>query len=372
MRILLVGNYPYEGSVSMQIWARTLERELLERGFDVRLILPRPVFGKLKPSSTGMGKWLGYVDRYLIFPLSLRAAARKADVIHVCDHGSAMYCSMLDGKPVVVTCNDMHAVLGARGEVPDCPATLSGRVLQGWICRGLRRASRIACISTATFHDAQRVLSRSQGVCVILDALNHPFQPLPGEEVERRLAGVTGIEKRFLLHVGTNSARKNREGILRIFAQVAERADLQMVFVGEALNERLIGSARELGIYGRVVQVVRPQTPVLEALYNRALALIFPSRFEGFGWPPIEAQACGCPVVASDIPPIAEVLRDSAALHNVDDEAGMAASILKLADDPELRRQFQQLGLENIRSRFQTSRMMSEYISLYEEIACQG
>ena len=78
-----------------------------------------------------------------------------------------------------------------------------------------------------------------------------------------------------------------------------------------------------------MVQVVKPDVTVIEALYNRACALLFPSRFEGFGWPPIEAQACGCPVVASDIPPIAEVLRNTAALHRIDDETGMAESILR-------------------------------------------
>lgn len=352
----------------MQIWARALERELLQLGIDVRLIFPRPTLGRLKPSPTGIGKWLGYIDRYILFPRVLRAAAAQADVVHMVDHGSAMYCARLEGTPTVVTCNDMLAVRGALGELPEMQASRAGRYLQRWICAGLHRATRVACISQATFDDASRILGRSDHLRVILDALNYPFQPLAPVEAERRLAVLPSIQKPFLLHVGSNHARKNRDGVLRVFAQVARRADLQLVFAGEALDEPLLRLAREQGIAGSVVQVVMPHVSVLEALYSRAVALLFPSRYEGFGWPPIEAQACGCPVVASNIPPVAEVLGHSAPLHALDDEAGMAASILKIFADEDYRNRLRQLGFENIQTRFQTSRMMNEYVALYKDI----
>jgi glycosyltransferase involved in cell wall biosynthesis len=368
MRILLVGNYQFDGSTSMQIWARALERDLLQLGINTRLISPRPIFGRFKPSPTGVGKWLGYIDRYLLFPHVLRAAAAKVDVVHICDHGSAMYCSTVNGTPVVVTCNDMLAVRGALGELPEMAPSRFGRYLQLWICKGLRRATRVACISQATLDDAARILERRDHLRVVLDALNYPYQPLPARETDRRLARLTAIEKPFLLHVGSNHARKNRDGILRAFAQVAAKSDLHLVFAGEALNENLLQLTRQLGVEDRVVQVVKPDVSVLEALYNRARVLVFPSRYEGFGWPPIEAQACGCPVVASDIPPVAEVLRSTAALHQLDDESGMAASILRLHTDQEYRDHIRQLGFENVRSRFQTSRLMDEYLSLYREL----
>lgn len=371
MKVLLVGNYPYDGSTSMQIWARALERELLQLGIEARLIFPQPVLGRFRPSPRGLGKWLGYIDRFLFFPSTLRAAADAADLVHMVDHGSAMYCAHVNGKPTVVTCNDMLAVRGALGELPEMQASRAGRYLQRWICAGLKRTTCVACISQATFDDASRILGRRDHLRVVLDALNYPFQPLDSGEAERRLAFLTGITKPYLLHVGSNHARKNRDGVLRVFAEVSAHADLQLVFAGEALDHQLVRIARELGIYDRVVQVVKPDVSVLEALYNRAAALLFPSRFEGFGWPPIEAQACGCPVVASDIPPVAEVLRQSAALHSLDDEAGMAASILRLAADQEYRNCIRQLGFENVRTRFQTSRMMDEYVALYKELAPQ-
>jgi glycosyltransferase involved in cell wall biosynthesis len=372
MKVLIVGNYEFDGSTSMKIWANTLHGELLLLGIEANLVTPKPVLGWLKQSSSGLGKWFGYIDRFILFPHYLRAAAAKSDVVHLCDHGSAMYALMVKKKPVVVTCNDMHAVLGALGEVPDCPASVFGRILQKWICRGLQRATKVACISNATLNDARRILGSDQNLLVILDALNHPFRQLSPGEIERRLLEVPGIKGPFILHVGSNLTRKNREGVLRVFAKVAKGTDLQMVFAGEGLNQDLLKLADDLQMDTQIVQVVKPSVEIIEALYNQATVLLFPSRYEGFGWPPIEAQACGCPVVASNIPPIAEVLGQSAALRPVEDEEGMAEDLQRLVSDGKHHEQMRERGFENVRSRFQTSRMMSEYVSLYREVVCGG
>jgi len=372
MKVLLVGNYPFDGSTSMHIWSQALLRELGQLHVDVKVVSPRPRFGKIKPSVHGVGKWLGYIDRFVIFPRALRSAAAQADIVHLCDHGAAMYAPMVQGKfrgkPVVVTCHDMIAVRSARGELPELRSSAFGQYLQRWICHGLKHATRVACVSRATFDDARRFLKADENLCVILNGLNYPFQLLAPGEAERRLAGLAFIHAPFVLHLGSNAAYKNREGALRAFAKAAAETDLQLVIAGEALNQKLVRLARELQIEDRVVQVVKPDTVLIEALYNRAVCLLFPSRYEGFGWPPIEAQACGCPVIASDITPLAEVLGQSAILKPVDDEAGMADAIRRLAHDHEFREQLRQTGFVNVRTRFQTARMIGEYLSLYREL----
>jgi glycosyltransferase involved in cell wall biosynthesis len=369
MNVLLLGNYPFDGSTSMQIWASALHRELVKRGIDTELIIPKPVFGRINPSAAGFGKWLGYIDRFLLFPAQLRAAAARADVIHICDHGSAMFSSNFRGKPVVVTCHDMLAVRGALGEIPEMRSSLFGRVLQFWIRQGLRRATRVACVSQFTLQDVKRILNGEGNLCKVLNGLNYPFGLLDSNEVDLRLAGLPKIRVPFVLHVGSNHARKNRDGVLRVFAKVAKQIDLRLVIAGEPLSEKLMQMAGELQVESRIVQVVGPDVKTIEALYNRAVALLFPSRYEGFGWPPIEAQACGCPVVASDIPPFAETLGQSAELFSLDDEEGMAKAVARLATDNEFREAVRRQGLENVRSRFQTSRMMDDYVALYRQVA---
>lgn len=369
MKVLLVGNYEFDGATSMKVWAGALHRELEKRGIEVRTLCPQPVFGRLHGSSGGLGKWLGYIDRFMIFPRQLRKAAGGADIVHLCDHGSAVFTSALKGKPTIVTCHDLLAVRGAMGEAVDSPASFFGRILQRSIRRGLSRATRVACVSQYTLNDAQRILNGAGNLCVVLNGLNYPFRPLDAAEVDRRLAGLPAAREPFVLHVGSNLARKNRAGVLRIFARASQGTGLRLLFAGARLNPKLAAQAGDLGIADRVVEVEKPAVEVLEALYSRAVALLFPSRYEGFGWPPIEAQACGCPVVASDIPPLAEVLGQSAELRPVEDEAGLAEALRRLLSDRAHREEMRRRGWENVRSRFETSRMMSDYVSLYRELA---
>jgi glycosyltransferase involved in cell wall biosynthesis len=372
MKVLLVGNYEFDGSRSMKIWAEALLRELPQFGIDVQLIAPKPLLGRLKPSSSGFGKWLGYCDRFLIFPQVLRAAASQADIVHICDHGNAMYALRLKGKPVVVTCHDMLAVRGALGEVPEMKPSPFGGYLQRWICRGVRDADLVACVSRFTYDDVSRILDQNKNLRVILNALNYPFQPISPSEAQLRLTGIEGINRPFILHVGSSHKRKNREGVLRVFARVARELDINVVFAGEALTRDQLDLARDLHVENRVVQISKPNVKVIEALYNRAAALFFPSRYEGFGWPSIEAQACGCPVVGSSIPPLVEAVGQSALLHALDDEQGMAYSIRRLVTDSGLCDDLRRRGLENVRMRFQTARMMEEYISLYLNLVAQN
>ena len=84
----------------------------------------------------------------------------------------------------------------------------------------------------------------------------------------------------FVLHVGTNTPRKNRDGVLRIFARVKDRWDGRLIFAGERLNEELKTTARELNIADRTVEIENVGSEVLEALYSLAVAMLYPSRFE--------------------------------------------------------------------------------------------
>ena len=69
-----------------------------------------PFFGKIKPSASGLGKWLGYIDKFFLFPLDLRQAVEWADVVHICDHSNAVYTKYLQNVPHLVTCNDLLAI----------------------------------------------------------------------------------------------------------------------------------------------------------------------------------------------------------------------------------------------------------------------
>ena len=374
--VLLIGNYPPDRQQSMRRFGTMMLQGLNNSGIAAKLIAPQARFGKFRGAGRFVAKWLGYIDKFVLFPRQLQTALakEKPSVVHICDHSNAMYDGWIEHVPVVVTCHDLLAVRGALGEETNCPASPTGKILQRWILRGLRRASEVVCDSQATEADARRLVSRggaSPKVELVRLGLNYPFRKLSETEVSARLSGIPGFnpDLPFVLHVGSNLRRKNRDGALRIFARCKEKWNARLVFVGDALTQELLSLADRLGISDRVMQVPNASDELLEALYNRAVALLYPSRFEGFGWPVIEAQACGCPVVCSNSGPLPEAAGDAGLFHDADDEAGFAADLLRLSD-PGQRAIWSEKSLRNA-ERFSTSRMVSQYIDIYRNLGTQ-
>jgi glycosyltransferase involved in cell wall biosynthesis len=373
--VLLIGNYPLDRQQSMQRFGTMMLHGLTVCGIPAKLIAPQPRFGEFRGAGSFVAKWLGYIDKFVLFPRQLRGklAKDKPTVVHICDHSNSMYGAWITNTPVVVTCHDLLAVRGAFGEETNCPASLTGKILQRWILRGLRRANGVACVSQATEADAHRLVSgaASPKVQLVRLGLNYPFRRLPDAEVSARLAKIPGFNQDlpFVLHVGSDLRRKNRDGVLRIFALCKEKWNARLVFVGDALTSELLSLAETLGISDRVTQVPDASDELLEALYNRTVALLYPSRFEGFGWPVIEAQACGCPVVCSNSGPLPETAGDAGLFHDPSDEAGFAADLIRLSD-PEQRAVWSEKSLRNA-ERFSTSRMISQYIDIYRSLGAQ-
>ena len=374
MKILLIGNYLPDAQHSMQRFAAMLDHGLRARGHEVRLLQPGPIFGGVKAFGRAARKWFAYLDKFLFFPRTLRRAADWADVVHVCDHANAMYVAHLGGKPHVVTCHDLLAVRGALGEDTDCPASFTGKILQRWILRSLQRAQMVACVSSATRADLLRLAgdemnSRS---CVVLLGVAPTMHRVGGNEVKERLTNFPGVGngRPYLLNVGSNLSRKNRDGALRIFKKISQRLDCDLVFAGEALSPELAKLKSEIGLNGNVIEVPRPSDAMLEALYSGAFALLYPTKFEGFGWPAIEAQTCGCPVVSSLSTSLPEVVGDSGLLRAPEDEEGFASDVLRLTD-PATRDQFIARGFENVK-RFAPERMVNDYIELYQRVCTRS
>ena len=258
---------------------------------------------------------------------------------------------------------------GRAASSTDCPASATGRLLQAWIVSGLRRAGTIAiAVSASTRADVERIVGSPPPCVVVHNGLNHPFCPLGEAECRARLADRAGVGGRpFVLHVGSNEPRKNRAGVLRIAALLRSRLDCDLLIVGKPLTPELLALAGALGIAERIRQLPDFSAGELEALYGLAHALLFPSRFEGFGWPIIEAQASGCPVVCSDCGPFPEVAGDGALIRATADEQGMADDLVALAA-PARRSALIALGLANVR-RFAVEPMIQRYLELYRQAA---
>ena len=368
MKVLLVGNYVPDGQESMQRFAEMLRGELTILGHDVHLLRPRAVAAQVGSGTPTVGKWFGYLDKYVLFPPALTDAARWADIVHICDQSNAVYLPHVMDKPHIVTCHDLMAIRGALGEDTDCPASPLGKVLQRTILERLKRAQVIACDSTKTREDVERLTGQASNTCLVHVGLNYPYCRLGDDRSKALLEGIPGLSAGVphVLHVGSSEPRKNRAGVVRIFSKIAGRFPGQLVFAGEALSTDALSEARELGLTERIVQVVKPSNPVLNALYCRAHALLFPSKAEGFGWPVIEAQASGCPVVCTSIEPLLEVSGGAALFNDFADEEGFAASLIKLNEAPA-RASYMKRALRNAQ-KFSAAETALKYSLLYERV----
>ena len=364
----------------MERFARMLLNGFTDGGYEVTIWRPVPLLGKpMNSTLSGFGKWLGYIDKWIAFPLLLRWRVlmlpknkRKQTRFHICDHSNAPYRAHLPGQQTGITCHDVLAIRGALGdESAFCNASRTGVVLQKWILRNLLSMNQLAAVSQKTLGDLQ-ALGKQSGQDspsdsqwqVIPNAFNADFRPMEQGRAWELLNGA-GLDpaRPYLLHVGSALPRKNRKLLLHMVHALGDRWSGLICFAGQPLDPALRAEAERLGLTDRVVSIGKPDHETLVALYSTCSGFIFPSFSEGFGWPVIEAQACGAPVIASDIPPMPEVSGGAAMHGDPHDPKAFAEAFLKLQDE-EARKALVEEGFENCR-RFEMNTMIDRYLHLY-------
>jgi glycosyltransferase involved in cell wall biosynthesis len=362
---LLVGNYNPDQQQSMQRYARDLAHGLSRNGADVTTIKPPVIFGKLSGSSPSLGKWLGYIDKYAIFFPLLFIRKGQYDIVHITDHANAMYTHALNRDTVVVTCHDLFAVRGMLGLLPEHRPRSSGRVLQRLILAGLRQCPAIVCVSGATVQDVKAVLTPDL-LDMIPNAIADDLGTLPRQAAERSLVAA-GVAGPYFLHVGGNQFYKNRPGVVRVFDELAAHPNYSahtLVLAGKAPDALLLSTIDSARHRNRIQVLVSPDDTTVQALYAQAEALLFLSTAEGFGWPIVEAQACGCVVVTTDRRPMSDVGGPATILVNPADAVTAADTIVRgMRDKADLR----QKGLDNA-ERYRAERVYGQYLSFYRTV----
>lgn len=370
--VLLIANYLPDKQKSMTRIADLLESGLRSAGFRVRVIQPAVVFGRWAASGRVFEKWIAYLDKYFLFPFKLISALPGIDLVHVVDHSNAVYLYWLGKRRSVVTCNDLLAVRSALGEFTENRTGPSGKLLQRWILGGLARAKRLVCISDATKRDLLRLTRKPEvEVSRTYLALGETFQIVLRsnlEEPHQRTSGEQNgpsaevSKESYILHVGGDTWYKNRLGVLKIYSEV--RAQLgqnapRLVMVGPPLETS----------DAKVIFLQDPKDKELAALYAGAELLLFPSLEEGFGWPVVEAQACGCPVVTTGKPPMTEAGGTAATYLEDPRNAKNAAEVVirVLNHDRATRARVRNEGFQNAR-RFAQPAMIADYLHVYRSL----
>jgi glycosyltransferase involved in cell wall biosynthesis len=376
MKVWLAVNYPPDAIPSMDLFAGSLEQALRQRGVELELLVP-PVRAGRWARTAAQRKWLGYVDKLLLFPLWVRfrkiPSMQHDEVIHITDHGNAVWRLWWKSACVIVTLHDLITIRAARGEDTGVHPSRLGRWLQKGIEHGLQATRWVACDSSATRNDFLNLLGprNPDETRVVLLGLNGTFGPGSdsGSGVRNRLG--LASNQSYILHVGNNAPRKNRRILLQVLKQWRVHRPAALVLAGEGLTGDLRNEAAVLGVSSYVHEWPHPSHEDLCALYSDAHALVFPSWTEGFGYPVIEAQACGCPVVSSPCGSLQEVGGDGVIFCAPDDVGGMTQALLALEDVSE-RWNWRTRGFRNV-DRFRPERMAQEYAAFYRQaLAAEG
>jgi glycosyltransferase involved in cell wall biosynthesis len=270
-------------------------------------------------------------------------------------------------QPRIVTCHDLIPLVLAKQYLAPVPGA---RMLQ-WIrdYARYRTAQRVIAISDATRRDLiEYVGVAPERIDVVHSGVDHErffAHAADGEpeEVIRRL----GFSDPFLLCLGASDARKNLPLLVRAFGQSGVAREVKLVFAGPISPKqraRLLEAVQKGGVEGRVLIMGYIDDSLLVALYRQCLAYIFPSSYEGFGLPILEAMACGAATLTSGLSALAEVAGDAALTLSSLDQDVLAAGIARIVSDSSLRSQLRTRGLEHVKA-FTWERCAQQTLACY-------
>ncbi len=199
----------------------------------------------------------------------------------------------------------------------------------------------------------------------------HALSRREGQEILKRL----NIEEEFILFVGTVEPRKNLITLVRAFDMLMRETDLrpQLVIAGQKgwLTEELYSYVGQSELANRVMFTGYVSDSDLRALYSCCRAAVYPSLYEGFGLPPLEAMKCGAPVVVGDRTSLPEVVGDAGLLVDPFDVNAIAGAIESLIDNPNLRSELRVKGLNRART-FDWRETARRTVKVYEQAAAAG
>jgi glycosyltransferase involved in cell wall biosynthesis len=276
--------------------------------------------------------------RQLMLPLLL-----KRHDIDVCFFTNFVL-SVVSPCPMVLTIHDLSFKL--------FPRTHSLRNViwtRSLVPISLRRSWRIIAVSNNTKLDLLRLMKVSNSkVEVIHEGVTSEFSPEPNELDEEALAHY-GILKPYVLFVGTLEPRKNINLLIKGFDKITEEhPDVHLVLAGRRgwMAQAIFDELERRDLLGKVHITGYVQDRYLPALYRQSAALVYPSLYEGFGLPPLEAMASGAPVIVSKGSSLPEVVGDAGLYVNPLDVDDLAQTIHRVLSEPELAASLKAKGLE--------------------------
>lgn len=325
-------------------------------------------------------KMASRLGRFVRYPNMVKRA--QGDVYHVLDHSHANLIWSAPAPKAVLTCHDIIPYLAAKGLVPIPAGKLTRYTFPLIRINAMKRCRKVIAISECTKQNLiEHAKLPADRVSVVYYGVNASFRPLPEgadkdpAETSRDIRARHKIptDAALLLHVGTATRYKNTPAVLRAVARLKDDPALRgrgvyLLRVGAPFYDDEAELVNELKIGDRVVHAGSIHVDETLAEYYRAAdVFVFPSLWEGFGWPPLEAMACGTPVVTSNVASLPEVVADGGMTVNPTDLDAFVDAVRKIVTDDALRADLRVKCLRQA-SKFTWENCARQTLAVYEEV----
>lgn len=239
--------------------------------------------------------------------------------------------------------------------------------------RSIERADLVLADSQSTKNDLIELLGVSPDrIEVVYAGVEGRFRPMEGEMALQRVKKRYGLDFPFILTVGTLEPRKNFTGLIEAYALMRDKGRKLVIAGGEGwLYDEIFARVEQLGLEGKVIFPGFVADEDLPALYNLAELFVFPSLYEGFGLPPLEAMACGTPVITSDRPSLPEVVGEAGFMVEATDSQGLAEAMERVLMDEDLRREMGEKGLKQA-EKFTWEAAAEKLLEVYKRLGASG
>jgi|SRR3989344_2239752 len=298
------------------------------------------------------------LNDYFFYPNKI---SKDYDLYHMTNQGTSMYMKYLDkSKKKIVTIHDLVPFTSMVNKYS------FRNIMARKIVRYSKNADRIIAISENTKNDIINYLNiNEEKISVVYNGISHDvFYPRNRNNIRRKL---DVDDKIVILHVTIDEPRKNIPVILNAFNKLRkDYSNAVLIRIGYN-RQSTLDLIKELELEKHVKLYPFVEESVLADWYNAADVFVFPSSYEGFGLPPIEAMASGCPVVSSNATSLGEVLGNAALLVNPTDENDLYSKVRKVLDDDKLRKNMINKGIKNAK-RFTWRKCAQGTWAVYKEL----
>lgn len=331
------------------------QREIHERIKNIKLNpIEYPLISKKEEINSAV--------KYLVYPLIVKNRVNKENIKHITSQDLAYLMELMKLEKTIVTCHDLIPWVYDNNRLPTWKLNM----------RGLRKADRIITVSEYSKSEIIKYVGYPEDqIIVIPNAVDHNnYYVKRNREVIKKL-GIPDTQK-IILYVGSEQPRKNVPFLLKAISELKKKLpDIVFLKIGTSqvpgAREKLIELIEMLEIKKEVVFVGYVSENDLTKYYNAADLFVFPSLYEGFGLPPLEAMACGTPVITSNLTSLPEVVGDSAITIDPYDVNAFAEAMYNLLTDEKLREKMINKGLKRAQL-FNWEKSAEKTLKVYQQL----